>query len=218
MKALGPTIIAIIVCAALAIIYWSMYVRKTNNGTISDYKISLINSPTVIRPDYAKSYLIPSLISDRKSFLVPGRGNGITIVLDMYINNAPMNANWGSSYGRSKPIIQIGESPCIYYTPKTGNLSLVLKYRDNPYYSNYPEIIYSDLKQQKWNKLIIVIDNRSIRFYLDGNIVKSQTIDGVPIIYDNEIKIGEALNNINGKIRQLDVYPLAADPDDINSL
>jgi hypothetical protein len=218
MKTIGPTLIAIIVSLVLALIYWSIYIRSSKTGTVADYKLSFITSPTIMAPDYEKSYLIPSLITDRKSFLVPGKGNGITIVMDIYINNTPMNANWGSSYKRSKPILQIGESPCVYYTPNTGDLSLVLKYRDNPYYSNYPEIIYPDLKLQKWNKLIIVVDNRNIRFYLNGNIVKSQTIDGVPIIYDNDIKIGELNNNISGKIRQLDVYPLPVGPEDINKL
>ena len=215
---IAATITAIITCIILAVIYWYFYVKSSKTGTYKDYKLSLINSTTKFINDYHKSYMISTLIKDRPNFIVPGKGNGITIVLDIYINNIPMNASWGTSYRRNKPILQIGESPCIYYIPKTGELSLVMKYRDNPYYSNYPEIKLKDVKLQKWNKFIFVIDNRNIRIYLNGNIIKSRTIDGVPIIYDNEIILGEINNNFNGKVRQLDIYPLPINPNDINNL
>ena len=214
----ASTIIAIITCTILAVIFWYYYVRSIKTGTFKDYKLSLVSSTTKFTNYYYKSFPISTLITDRPRFIVPGKGNGITIVLDLYINNTPMNASWGTSYRRSKPIVQLGESPCIYYIPKTGELSLVMKYRDNPYYSNYPEIKIKDVKLQKWNKFIFVIDNRSVRIYLNGSIIKSRTLDGVPIIYDNEILLGEAKNNFNGKVRQLDIYPLPVSPNDIGSL
>lgn len=214
----AATIISIITCVVLSILYWYFYIKPSKTGTYKDYRLSLINSTTKFTNDYSKSYPISTLINDRTKFIVPGKGNGITIVLDLYINNISMNASWGSSYRRVKPILQIGESPCIYYTPKTGELSLVMKYRDNPYYSNYPEIKLNDVKLQKWNKYIFVIDNRNVRIYLNGNIIKSRTLDGVPIIYDNEILLGESNNNFNGKVRQLDIYPFPIKPNDISNL
>ncbi len=175
-------------------------------------------SPFSRHPKTDFLYYPSTLVSNRQTFAVPGLGLGITIVLDIYIPDIPMNAAWGSAYKTAKPIVCLGDSPRIYYSPFNNNLSLILKYKDNPYYSNYPEISCSDVKLQKWNKYIFVVDNRNVRIYLNGNIIRSQTIDGIPLIYDSTIVLGQKNNNFLGNIRQLDIYPYPVDYLDIDNL
>ena len=136
------------------------------------------------------------------------KGYGITLEWSMYIPNNSGSKYYNSSFNKLKNIITIGESPQIYYHPKNGYLSLIFKYLDNPFYSHYPEIKINDVPLQKWNKFVLVIDNRHIRVYMNKKIIKSLTLPNVLILDFNEINLGKKKNlYLEGLVKDISLYP-----------
>jgi hypothetical protein len=103
----------------------------------------------------------------------------------------------------------MNDSPQISYHPKKNYLSIILKYRDNPFYVQFAEFKYEDVKLQKWSKYILVINDRNVLLFVDGLPVFNKYLPSVPVIYDIQSKIilGQVNNNFLGKIRNLTLYP-----------
>lgn len=143
--------------------------------------------------------------------LIPGKGYGFTLIWEMNIPNQMENNMFNSTFNRLKPIIRFGDSPQIYYHPKHGYLSIIVKYTDNPFYSNYPEIKIKNIKLQKWQKYVLVFNDRNINLYIDGKLVSANTIMNVPEIDTNNlIQLGEINNNFLGVIKNMRTiaYPI----------
>jgi hypothetical protein len=103
----------------------------------------------------------------------------------------------------------MNDSPQISYHPKKNVLSIIMKYRDNPFYAQFFEVKFDKIKQQKWCKYILIINNRNIQLYIDGVLVSAQSLPSLPVIYDitSEIVLGQKNNNFLGKIRNMNMYP-----------
>jgi hypothetical protein len=135
----------------------------------------------------------------------------------MYIPSISSNDKWQTSFNRLKPIISMNDSPVISYHPKKNYLSIVLKYRNNPFYAQFAEIKFENIKPQRWSKYILIIENRNIRLYIDTILVSTKTLPSVPVIYDiqSEIILGDMNNNFRGKIRNASFYPYPLTYDEI---
>jgi hypothetical protein len=184
----------------IIVIFYKHFVKQKTD----EYMI--MSGPTNFNEKFYKEIELP----DRLNTLY-GKGHGITIIWDMYIPNTTENRMFNSSFDRLKPIIRIGNSPHIYYHPKKGYLSIISKYTDNPFYSNYPEIKYDEVKLQKWERYILVIKNRSINLFVGGKLKMATTLLNIPIVDTNRlIKLGEYNNNFQGKVRNLKIigHPL----------
>ena len=138
----------------LIIVFFYRYFLKTKK----DEKY-ILSGPTKFNEKFEKSI-------SNNIYIEEGNGYGITLVWEMLIPNVSENDKYNSTFNRLKPIVRIGDSPQVYYHPKQGYLTIIVKYTDNPFYSNYPEIKIKDIKLQKWQKYVLVIHDRNINLYI----------------------------------------------------
>lgn len=191
----------LVLIGLIIFIFYSQLLKEKDSETV------LLKGPTKFKEDFEKDIDLSNL-GKLDNF---GKGYGLTLSWEMYIPNYSENVNYNSSFNKLKPIMKFGDSPKIYYHPKNGYLSIILKYTDNPFYSNYPEIKIENIKLQKWNKCILIINDRHVNFYIDGKLVKSRTIMNVPVIdFNNNLILGELNNNFHGNVKNIKLltYPI----------
>ena len=218
---MNTTLFYICIMFAILIIFilvYYFYLYTTSN--IQKYKIKLLADETTINNDYEEAFPIKTFITTRDTLYVPKLGYGLSFCWEMYIPNNNSNANWNHSYNNIKPIIYMDDSPQIGYHPKKNYLSIIIKYRNNPFYAQYNEIKITNIKQQKWSKYILIINGRTIQLYIDGKINTIQYLPSLPVIYDikSDITIGKKNNNFLGKIRNLILIPYPITASDIQEL
>ena len=156
-------------------------------------------------------------IGKRESLFLDGEGTNISFYWEMKVPNMQGTEPINSSSNKYKPLIRFGSGPNIYYHPRKSILDFVVKYKDNP---NYPKFSHTqvEVKQQRWNKFLCVIRGKLIFIYINGELVKSNTLGNVPFIANSPkemLKIGDRNNNIIGKIRNLTIYFYAKKPENI---
>lgn len=202
---IGIMIVALI---GLIVLYY-FYYYLPNQSNLTKYKISLLSTETVFDNNYENPMPIANLVSDRNTLYVPKLGYGLTFSWEMFIPNLSGNDKWQNSYNILKPILVMNDSPQISYHPKKNVLSIIMKYRDNPFYAQFFEVKFDKIKQQKWCKYILIINGRNIQLYIDGILVSAQSLPSLPVIYDitSEIVLGQKNNNFLGKIRNMNMYP-----------
>jgi hypothetical protein len=198
------------------IIYYFFYYNKSN---IIKYKITLITDETTFNEEYSQSFKMNELTT-RKTLSIPDLGYGLSFSWEMYIPNKGSNENWNNKFNIVKPILSMNDSPQIGYNPKKNYISIILKYRDNPFYSKYNEIKIQNIKQQKWNKYIIIISGRIVNIYVNNVLEISKILPSLPVIYDisSEIVLGQVNNNFHGKIRNLTLYPFPLHFNDVQNI
>jgi hypothetical protein len=71
-----------------------------------------------------------------------------------------------------------------------------------PFYAQFSEVKFKDIKLQKWAKYTLVIENRNIRLYIDNKLVSTKILPSIIAIGDikSEIILGQVKNNYLGKI------------------
>lgn len=200
------------------ILIYYFYSNATTN--INKYKIKLLTDETIINNDYENEFPITKFVTTRNTLYVPKLGYGLTFSWDMYVPNINSNENWSHSYNNIKPIIYMSDSPQIGYHPKKNYLSIIIKYRNNPFYAQYNEIKINNIKQQKWYNYILVINGRNIQLYIDGKIETTQYLPSLPVIYDitSDVSLGKKDNNFLGKIRNLILIPYPIKDTEITEL
>jgi hypothetical protein len=197
----------VVLLGLIGIYYFYYYLPSKSN--VSKYQISLLSTETVFDNNYEHSIQMANMVTNRSTLYIPKLGYGLTFAWEMYIPNLSGNDKWQNSFNILKPIITMNDSPQISYHPKKNYLSIVMKYRDNPFYAQFAEIKFDKIKLQKWSKYILVINGRNIQLYIDGTLVSAQYIPSLPVIYDinSDIVLGQVNNNFLGKIRNLNLYP-----------
>ena len=209
-------IIFFITLLVLFILFYYYYLLPSLSN-VSKYIIPLLKLETTFDESYESTIILQSQITSRKTLYVPKLGYGLTFVWEMYISTINSNNNWHTNYNRLKPIISMEDSPVISYHPKKNYLSIVLKYRNNPFYAKFAEIKFDKIKPQRWSKYIVIIENTNIRLYIDGILLSTKSLPSVPVIYDikSNITLGQVNNNFQGKIRNASVYPYPVGYDDL---
>ena len=202
----------------LVVYYFYYYLPSQSN--IGKYQIPLLTGEITLDESYTQILQIANLVSSRPTLMVPKLGYGITFSWEMYIPNLASNAAWNNTFNVVKPIFTMQDSPQVGYNPKKNYLSVITKYRDNPFYAQFAEIKVPDLKQQKWCKYILAISGRTIQVWIDGTIVKTEYLPSLPVFYDiqSAITIGQANNNIHGRIRNLVMYPYPLSYNELQSI
>lgn len=201
---LGTYIFAILLFLGIMIYIYYDYLVKIGETEENILVVGTVDFNK--KRDYEKRENIATVIGTRDS-LFSGEGYGLTFTFDLYIPNTMGNKGWESNYNNMRPIIRWGESPHIYYNHRKNYMSVMVKYKDNPYYVKRPNINV-EIPLQKWNKVVVVINNRKILIFINGELTKAFSLGNVPIIssyYLNNIIIGESGNNINGKLRDMNV-------------
>jgi len=192
--------------------YWS-----PAQSNINKYKITLLNDETLFDESYTNTIPMLTQVTDRDTLYIPKLGYGLSFVWHMYIPSLGSNDKWQTSFNRIKPIISMADSPVISYHPKKNYLSIVLKYRNNPFYAQFAEIKFDTIKQQTWSKYIVIIENRTIKLYINNILSAIKILPSVPVIYDiqSEIVLGDINNNFQGKVKNMALYPYPLSIDEL---
>lgn len=200
-----------IVFLIFLIVGYYFYYYLPSQSNMSKYAITITpqNDEIVIDESYSKTIQMTNLITTRPTLTIPKTGYGLTFVWEMYIPNLSGNAGWHNNYNVIKPIFTMNDSPQVGYNPKGNFLSVITKYRDNPFYAQFSEVRVPDLKQQKWCKYILLISGRNIQVWIDGVMAVTEYLPSLPVIYDiqSSITIGQKNNNFLGKLRNFILYP-----------
>ena len=198
-----------------SIFYYYYWVPAQSN--VNKYKITLLNDETIFDEAYTNTISMVTQVVDRDTLYIPKLGYGLSFVWDMYIPSLSGNDKWQTSFNRIKPIISMGDSPVISYHPKKNYLSIVLKYRNNPFYAQFAEIKFDTIKPQKWSKYILIIENRNIKLYINNILLATKILPSVPVIYDiqSEVILGDINNNFQGKVKNMALYPYPLSIDEI---
>jgi hypothetical protein len=209
-------VILVLILVFLYAAYYFFYLSARNKN-INLYKIPLLTSETIFTEEYVNTINLPPLITPRTALYIPKLGYGLTFSWDMYIPAHNGNDKWQNNYNFLKPIITMGDSPVISYHPKKNYLSIIVKYRNNPFYTQFSEIKFKDIRLQKWSQYILVIENRNIRLFINGKLVSTKVLPSVVVIPDigNNIVLGEQNNNFLGKINNLTLYPYPLSYDEL---
>jgi hypothetical protein len=207
-------IVFIFLFAAFYYYYWAP--RQSNLNT---YKIQLITDETHFNEEYNETFNTSSLIS-RDTLYIPKLGYGISFSWEMFIPSQGGNDKWQSNFNHLKPIIKMNDSPAISYHPKKNYLSITVKYMNNPFYSQFGEVKFKDIKIQVWQKYVIVVENRNIRLYINGNLVSNKILPSIAVISSgkSDVFLGEINNNFLGKIKNLLLIPYPLSFDEIQTL
>ena len=202
-------IIVMITILALLLSGYYFYYWAPNQSTANLYKIPLLTTETEFNESYTSTYEMSNLVINRDTLLIPKFGYGLTFKWEMNIPSRGSNDKWQNSFNHLKPIITMMDSPVISYHPKKNYLSIILKYRDNPFYAQFSEIKFHDIKLQRWSTYVLVIENRNVKLYIDNILSSTKILPSVITIYDikSNIVLGEVNNNFLGKIKNLTLYP-----------
>jgi len=209
---IGIITILIILFSIFYYYYWT-----PAQSNVNKYKITLLTDETLFDEAYTNTIPMLTQVTDRDTLYIPKLGYGLSFVWDMYIPSLGGNDKWQTSFNRIKPIISMADSPVISYHPKKNYLSIVLKYRNNPFYAQFAEIKFDMIKPQKWSKYILIIENRNIKLYINNILSATKILPSVPVIYDiqSEIVLGDINNNFQGKVKNMALYPYPLSLDEI---
>ena len=188
-------IILIIVILVLMIIFnWSSFVSKSRLST-------LVSGKTEIT-------VLSSEIETAKT--------NFSYSMWVYIDD------WNYKYGDEKIILirqdENGNSnPKIYLGNSTNDLTVDIQCYDNDN-NNSPtlhECTVKNIKMQKWVHVVTVINNRTLDIYVDGKLVRTCLLPGVPKLY-NEADIGITPDGgFSGFTSNVEFYNYVLNPQDV---
>jgi len=195
MKLLIITIIVIVLAIA---IYYKFF--KKDYTTLFDNRIVLNNK---FSKEISNLYLPESKT-----------GIEFTYTFWIYIKNIPENAgNLLSSYKKNKFIFGVNDSPGFYYNIQKNQIGIRIKYNKDSHVINI-----NQLKLQTWIHIAVVLANRELTIYINGELYKSTLIPSVPFIYNKQLSIGQKNNNFNGSLADGRYYNRALSHDNIISV
>lgn len=87
--------------------------------------------------------------------------------------------DWSYKYGEEKTLLVRGEGeacPRIFFDPMENNLEVVVF----DYNGTYNRCRIDNFPLQKWTNLIVSVYNQTLDLYLDGKLLKTCVLDGVP--------------------------------------
>ena len=147
--------------------------------------------------DFSKKY--PNSL-----FPVSSEGNKYTLAFFIYNNNYAENSSWDSGFIRPKGIISHYGSPNVYFITKSNTLRISIAYKDDLSNKKFYNFDIKKFKYQKWEHVVIVVENKYVSIYLNGVIIKATKLPNIPWIPQSSLFIGQKNNNFNGKIRDVE--------------
>lgn len=106
-------------------------------------------------------------------------------VIWLKIFNTPENIGWNDDYKLPKILLNRNYSPIILYVPSTNSL------RVGAQTNNTKELTFYEIpnffKLQKWENLTVCLQERHLDVYLNGELIKSFILSGVPYLNNEEI-------------------------------
>ena len=207
-----------IITGILVLAYIIYYYQEYFFGSyFTNNSYQVFNDTMKVDENFEVNVEFSEFIGKKESLYLDGEGQDISFYWEMKVPNIQGNEPINSSNDKYKPILRFGSGPNIYYHPKKSILDFVVKYKDNP---NYPKFSHTqvEIKQQRWNQILCVIKGKIIFIYINGMLVKSNTLGNIPFIATSPkemLIIGDKNNNIVGHIRNFTVYFYAEKPENI---
>lgn len=182
-KTVGLLIVLVIIIVAI-ILY--IYRDRTIHNIIEDDVVFLADDTNLIY-----SYkLMPESVEGEK----------YTFSFWVNITNIPESAHWDSDVNIPKGIISHFDSPNVTYIVKEDILRVTVGYKDEGGMAGRYNFNLKNFKYQKWENIIVVVDNRSVDIYINGELDRSVFLPNVPWISNDNLYIGQAGNNFNGHV------------------
>lgn len=182
-KTVGLLIVLVIIIVAI-ILY--IYRDRTIHNIIEDDVVFLADDTNLIY-----SYkLMPESVEGEK----------YTFSFWVNITNIPESAHWDSDVNIPKGIISHFDSPNVTYIVKEDILRVTVGYKDEGGMAGRYNFNLKNFKYQKWENIIVVVDNRSVDIYINGELDRSAFLPNVPWISNDNLYIGQAGNNFNGHV------------------
>lgn len=135
----------------------------------------------------------------------------------LYFENAPENVY--RQYGNNKfyPILEkkthntkMG-SPGLYYRPKDSNIMVSIKTTTNNTF------IVKSIILQRWNNIVIVVEDRNLDVYINGKLYRSFYLNNVIDLGESDLHINNN-NNLYGTISYFRYFNYALNPDIVERL
>lgn len=129
----------------------------------------------------------------------------------LYLENAPENVY--RQYGNNKfyPILEkkthdttMG-SPGLYYRPKDSKIMVSIKTTTNNTF------IVKSIILQRWNNIVIVVEDRNLDVYINGKLYRSFYLDNVIDLGESDLYINNN-NNLYGNISYFRYFNFALEP------
>lgn len=164
----------------------------------SSKKMIIVEKKTLkLEGDFNKKY--PSTL-----FPISTDGKKYTLSFMIYVKNNSENSNWDNGYNEHKGILSRFGSPNIIYFPKVNILRISVMYKNDYGIKKYYYFDIKNFNYQKWEHIILVVNNRNVDVYLNGNMIKSTHLPNVPFILNKEVFVGQKGNNFNGEIKDIE--------------
>ena len=137
----------------------------------SDNSVNLINTHDARIPEVIKPNKLPK-----------GVTSDYTYSIWFYIND------WNYRFGETKVMFgrtdeNNNASPSVTLAPSNNDLAVTMALYPNPDMSDGQELYtcsIRDVPLQRWTNLIMSLNNRALDLYLDGKLVKTCMLPGVP--------------------------------------
>lgn len=136
------------------------------------------NSPILVGNNHDASKLI-TLSNDNIPFSKKNGGLTYSISFWSYIKN------WKNIGYKKKVIINWVDNLQMFYESKINNLKLRIKLING----QYEEYYLKNLTLQKWNNIIIIVNNRYVDIFINGNLEKSIHLKTLPNYSRNILNI-----------------------------
>ena len=185
--------------------------------------ILLIITYLIVKYRYAKKYepiLVynKTVFNDKKnlrpvSIKKSKEGIQLTYNLWLYIKNAPENASWNSSFKGPKVILSQGYSPAIALIPFSNKL--IFGITSACQYYTY-DISY--IPSQKWTNIIVILNNRTVDFFINSKLLKSIMLPYIPDINSQLIDFFPDNDKLFGYIANSRYYNRALNKQEVIAL
>lgn len=169
------------------------------------------NSTTLVSKHDARSL---DIISANK--LPAGITADYTYSIWMYIND------WNYRFGEAKVIFgrvdqNNDPSPSVTLAPSNNNLNVTMAvYPNEKTESNGNQTLYTcsvqDVPLQRWTNLIMALNNRALDLYLDGKLIKTCVMPGVPKMNPTSNILLCPDGGFSGYISKFQYLPKAVNP------
>jgi hypothetical protein len=109
---------------------------------------------------------------------------------------------WNYLYGQRKNILQWGNNLYMYFDEKNNDLTIDIMTIPS---MNNTKMIYKNIPIQKWFSIIVVLDNRNLDLFIDGNLAMNNLLEEVPHYVPQDLILCDK-GGFNGKIGYLQYF------------
>lgn len=203
-KILIGVLAVIVVISIISVIITLKFKKKRVHNVIQEETLELTG-------DVSQKY--PSMLLP-----VSKEGTKYTLAFSLYSKNLAENSSWGKGFKGPKGIISHYGSPNVYYITDKNTLRISIAYRDDLSNKTFYNFDLENFKYQRWEHVVIVVDDRFVVVYLNGEIEKTIKLPNIPWISQNSFFIGQKNNNFNGKIRNVEYFNDALNINEVENL